>query len=194
MTVKRKRGCFRYTFYILLAIFLLYFSAGNGKEVLLKQIYPTKYQEYVEKYSAEYSLDKNIVYSIIKIESNFRSEVISKAGAKGLMQLMDETAKECSERADFRYIIPEDLFDPEKNIRLGCLYFKSLMDNYGDMELALTAYNGGTGNVDKWLKDENLSDGEGGLSDIPYKETRDYVKKVMRTFDIYNKLYKTAEY
>ena len=110
------------------------------------------------------------------------------------MQLMDETAKECSERAELGYIIPEDLFVAEKNIHLGCLYFKSLMDNYEDLELALTAYNGGTGNVDKWLRDESLSDGNGGLSDIPYKETRDYVKKVMKTFEIYNKLYKTAEY
>lgn len=194
MTVKRKRGCLRYIFYIFLAVFLLYFSAGDGKEILLKKIYPIKYQEYVERYSAEYSLDKNIVYSIIKIESNFSPEVVSKAGAKGLMQLMDETAKECSERAELGYIIPEDLFVAEKNIHLGCLYFKTLMDVYEDLELALTAYNGGTGNVNKWLKDESLSDGRGGLSDIPYKETRDYVKKVMRTFEIYNKLYKTAKY
>ncbi|MBQ9757976.1 MAG: lytic transglycosylase domain-containing protein [Clostridia bacterium] len=192
--MKRERGCFRYIFYIALAVFLLYFSAGDGKEMILKQIYPMKYQEYVEKYSEEYSLDKNVVYSIIKVESNFSPEAMSNAGAKGLMQLMDKTADECNERAGFGYIIPDDLFVPEKNIRLGCFYFKSLMEIYGDMTLAVTAYNGGTGNVEKWLKDEALADGEGGLRDIPYTETKDYVKKVMKTFERYNRLYKTADY
>jgi len=192
--VRRKRGCFRYIFFIMLAVLMLFFLVGDGKVMILKQIYPVKYQEYVEKYAEEYDLDKNLIYAVIKVESNFNPDAVSNAGAKGLMQLMDNTAEECNQKGGFSYIIPEDMYVPEKNIRMGCSYLKFLMDTYGDMELVVTAYNGGTGNVDKWLGDETLSDGEGGLADIPYTETKKYVEKVTRTFEIYNRLYKMAEF
>ena len=106
------------------------------------------------------------------------------------MQLMDTTAAECSRKADFGYVIPDDMFDAEKNIRTGCYYLKTLMDTYGDTELAVTAYNGGTGNVRKWLGNSLFADGEGGLSDIPYAETKNYVKKVLKAYEIYTNLYK----
>lgn len=192
--MRRKRGCFRYIFFIMLAVLMLFFLVGDGKVMILKQIYPVKYQEYVEKYAEEYDLDKNLIYAVIKVESNFNPDAVSNAGAKGLMQLMDNTAEECNQKGGFSYIIPEDMYVPEKNIRMGCSYLKFLMDTYGDMELVVTAYNGGTGNVDKWLGDETLSDGEGGLADIPYTETKKYVEKVTRTFEIYNRLYKMAEF
>ena len=191
--MKKRGGCLRFVFFVLIAIAVLYFTVGNGKTVILKKIYPIKYQQYVEEYAEEFSLDKNLVYAVIKIESNFDENAVSVAGAKGLMQLMDRTAEDCSKKAGFDYIIPADLFVPEKNIRLGCYYISQLMSIYNDTELAITAYNGGTGNVEKWLSDPEYSDGEGGLSDIPYKETKDYVKKVMDAFEKYNRLYKTNE-
>ena len=191
--MKRKRGCITPVLIILLAVFLLYFVVGNGKEQILKKIYPIEYQEYVEQYADEYGIDRYLVYSVIKVESNFDPHAISNARARGLMQLMDKTAEECNQKGNFGYTIPADLYNPQKNIQLGCFYFSSLMDSYGDMELAITAYNGGTGNVNKWLDDKELSDGNGGLSDIPYTETKEYVKKVVKTYEIYNKLYKTDE-
>ena len=169
--MKKMFGCIRYIFLILIAIMLLYFCVGEGKTVLMKQLYPVKYQEYVEKYALEYSLDKNLVYAVIKVESGFDKTAVSVADAKGLMQLMDTTANECNEKGGFGYSIPNDLFDEEKNIRMGCYYIKRLIDEYGDAQTALAAYNGGTGNVKKWLNDPELSDGEGGLRKIPYKET-----------------------
>ncbi len=192
--MKKNRGCiFRPVIFILLAITVLYFTVGGGKTVILKKLYPIKYQEYVEQYSKDYNLDKNLVYAVIKVESNFDRTAVSHVGAKGLMQLMDITAEDCSKKADFGYTIPDDLFVPERNIQLGCYYISQLMTIYGDTELAITAYNGGTGNVSKWLEDAELSDGNGGLAKIPYEETRKYVKKVFKTFDMYNKLYKTSE-
>ncbi len=188
--MKKRRGCLRPVLFVLIAVFLLYFLAGDGKEIILKKVYPVKYQEYVEKAAEEYGLDRYLVYSVIKVESNFDPAAISNAGAKGLMQLMDKTAAECNTKGKFGYNIPDDLYEPEKNIKLGCFYLSYLMNTYEDMELAVTAYNGGTGNVKKWLKDDNLSDGEGGLSHIPYSETKMYVEKVKRTYDMYNKLYK----
>ncbi len=176
--------------FILLAVFLLYFTVGNGKTVILKKLYPIEYQEVVERYAEEYSLDRYLVYAVIKVESGFNENAVSVAGAKGLMQLMETTAQDCNSKANFGYTIPDDLFVAERNVRLGCYYLRQLLDNYGDTELAITAYNGGTGNVDKWLKDETLADGEGGLSDIPYSETKRYVKKVIKAYEAYNNLYK----
>ncbi len=190
----KKRGCiFRPFLFVLLALAVLYFTVGEGKTAILKKVYPIKYQEYVEKYAEEYALDKNLVYAVIKVESNFDAEAVSHAGAKGLMQLMDITAEDCNKKAGFGYNIPDDLFLPKQNIQLGCYYISQLMTIYENMELAVTAYNGGTGNVSKWLEDAELADGEGGLVKIPYEETRRYVKKVFKAFDMYNRLYKTAE-
>lgn len=163
---------------------------GDGKIKVLEALYPLKFSEFVDVYAEEYSLDRYLVYSVIRTESGFDPKAKSGAGAVGLMQLMEKTANECNEKANFGYSIPEDLYDPEKNIRMGCFYLSQLMKNYSDVSLAITAYNGGTGNVKKWLSDETLSDGEGGLSDIPYAETRDYVDKVLKAYDRYVKIYK----
>ncbi len=191
--MKKRFGCIRFVFLILIALTLLYFCIGNGKTIIMKKIYPVKYQQYVEEYSKEYSLDKNLVYAVIKVESSFDESAVSIAGAKGLMQLMDNTARECNTKGDFGYSIPEDLFEAERNIRMGCYYIRHLIDVYGNAEMALAAYNGGIGNVKKWLNDSEFADGKGGLKKIPYKETEKYVKKVIRTFDIYNRLYKMSE-
>lgn len=188
--MKKRKGCMSYILAVVLAVGLLYFTVGNGKTEIAKKIYPVKYQEYVEKSAEEYALDKYLVYAVIKTESNFDPEAKSHAGAKGIMQLMDTTAAECNIKESFGYTIPEDLFEPEKNIRIGCSYLRELLNTYGDIELAITAYNAGTGNVKKWLGNDELSDGEGGLAEIPYEETEKYVKKVLRTYELYTKLYK----
>ena len=116
--------------------------------------------------------------------------ILLRRRAEDILDMVDKTAEECSRRAGFGYNIPDDLYDPEKNIRMGCCYLRTLMDTYGDMTLVITAYNGGTGNVRKWLGDENFADGEGGLAEIPYEETKNYVDKVLKAYDVYQKLYK----
>ncbi len=188
--MKKKRGCIRPVLFIILAVFLLYFLVGEGRITLLKMAYPVKYQEVVEKCSEEYNLDRFLVYSVINVESRFNEKAVSRVGAKGLMQLMDKTAQECNKRENFGYNIPDDLFNPETNIRIGCSYLRKLIDTHKDLTLAVTAYNAGTGNVKKWLSDNELSDGEGGLADIPYPETKRYVDKVFRNYNMYSKIYK----
>ncbi len=184
---KKKHGCLRSLLIVLLTFCVLYFSVGEGKTVILKKIYPIEYAQQVEKYAEEFSLDKNLVYAVIKVESNFNPDAVSVVEAKGLMQLMDETAEECNRLGRFGYNIPGDIYSPDCNIRLGCSYISRLFDKYGDMRLAVAAYNAGVGNVDKWLVED------AGLENIPYKETRNYVKKVFDAFEQYNRLYKTNE-
>ncbi len=186
----RRGGCLKPIMFILLALALLYFTVGEGKTTILKKIYPVKYQTLVERYAEEYSLDKYLVYAVIKVESGFDENAVSRVGARGLMQMMENTAQDCNQKGGFEYSIPSDLFVPECSIRLGCYYLRQLIDIYGDTELAITAYNGGVGNVDKWLADTSLADGKGGLADIPYPETKQYVKKVTKTFNTYMDLYK----
>ena len=190
MKRKKKHGCIGLVLAIAFAVLLLYFAAGDGKIEIMKFLHPIKYQDSVEKWAEEYSLDKYLVYSVIKVESRFNSAAESHVGAKGLMQLMDKTASECNTKEGFGYSIPDDLFDSDANIRMGCSYLRQLIDTYGDIELAVTAYNAGTGNVKKWLDDTALADGDGGLREIPYEETRKYVRKVMKAYENYTKLYK----
>ncbi len=158
--------------------------------MLLQYFYPRQYSEYVEEYSAKYDLDKYLVYAVIQTESKFDPDAVSDAGAVGLMQLMEETAKECNEKAEFGYNIPQDLTDPEKNIQIGCYYLSRLLKIFNnDKELALFAYNGGIGNVEKWLNNEEYADGKGGLDITPYQETNNYVDKVLRSYKRYREIY-----
>ncbi len=175
---------------LILVLAIVWFFFYGGKSMLLKYFYPIEYSEYVEEYSAEYNLDKYLVYAVIQTESKFDPDAVSEAGAVGLMQLMEETANECNEKEDFGYTIPEDLKDPEKNIRMGCYYLSRLLKIFDeDKELALFAYNGGIGNVEKWLDDEEYADGKGGLDISPYQETNDYVDKVLRSYKRYREIY-----
>ncbi len=195
MLPMRRRGCLsrltrKLVWLIILALAVVWFFFYGGKSMLLQYFYPRQYEEYVEKYAEEYEIDKYLIYAVIQTESRFDPDAISDAGAVGLMQLMEETAKECNEKAEFGYNIPQDLTDPEKNIRLGCYYLSRLLNVFGDnKELALSAYNGGIGNVKKWLSSAEYSDGEGGLEITPYQETNDYVDKVMRSYKRYREIY-----
>lgn len=153
-------------------------------------MYPTKYSEYVEKYSEENELDKYLVYAIIKTESNFNPNVKSNADARGLMQLLEETAVERSNAIEGEEIEAYDLYDPETNIKLGTSYFAYLMGLYDDnMILAIIAYNAGLGNVEQWIKDGVIKSDGTDIENIPYKETENYVRKILRDYQMYLKLY-----
>lgn len=156
-----------------------------------KFVYPMKYREAVEKYSAENHLDKYFVYAVIKTESNFDPDAVSDAGAKGLMQIMENTFdwvkfkmnnESCSESYS-------DICDPEINIKYGTFLLKLLLDEYGSEETAAAAYHSGRGSVNSWLENKNYSPDGITLDDMPSSVTKHYVKKVMTAYDGYNNLY-----
>lgn len=170
---------------IILIIFIL-LKVVKVQDFILKQIYPIHYQDYVEEYSKQNEVDKYMIYAIIKAESNFKPDVKSKSKAVGLMQLMEATATEMSSSS----ITEEDLYEPEINIRLGTKYYAYLLRHYkGNNILALTAYNAGMGNVDTWTKTGVIQADGSDIENIPYKETNNYVRKILRDYRIYLKLY-----
>ena len=154
-----------------------------------KRSYPREYTEYVETYAEQYGVPETLIFAIIRTESSFDSGAVSSAGAVGLMQMMPATFAWLTDEILFDHLESGMLYDPETNIKYGTYLLSRYYDRYGDWELAFAAYNGGPGNVDKWLEDPAYSDGEGGLKKIPFKETRNYVKKVADAWDTYERLY-----
>lgn len=144
------------------------------------------YSDTVTESAFEFGVDANLILAVIKAESGFDENALSSKGAKGLMQIMPQTAdfisvKLSGSRAE------SDLFDYKVNIRYGSYYLRYLFDKYDDLTLTLTAYNAGEGNLDKWLKE---AEGENfGTEDIPFGQTREYVKKTLKFYKKYRNKY-----
>lgn len=151
---------------------------------------PSEYASFITTYSQKYGVPEHMIYAVIKIESKFDSTAESSVGALGLMQIMPDTFSWLTnDRLGDRFSTGM-LYDPETNIKYGVYYLSLLYDVYADWDIVLAAYNAGPGNVDKWLQDPTVSDLETGkLINIPFKETRDYVKKVNKALDKYDALY-----
>lgn len=182
-------------FIVLIAIVIILLIAllakvFNVKTLILRQIYPKEYSEYVEKYAKEYGVDPLLIFSIIKAESNFDKEAKSPSGAKGLMQLMEATATEIANKIDEPLVEQESLLEPEKNIMIGTKYYAELLEMYdGNMLLALTAYNAGIGNVNGWIDSGIIKKDGSDIENIPYKETNMYVRKIINNYKMYQKIY-----
>lgn len=171
----------------LLVLVLAFVGILNFKNIK-KGMYPMKYQMYVEKYSAEYNLDKFFVYSVIKAESNFDSEARSNKSAAGLMQLMPDTAEEIAGKIGIENFSEEIFLSPEVNIQLGCYYLSFLMERYsGDIKTAAAAYNAGYNNIDTWLAQEKSDFITEDM--VPFGETKKYIKKVENYYNKYKELY-----
>ena len=156
-----------------------------------KLIYKKEYSEYVEKYAQSYNVDKNLVYAVIKAESNFNQNAKSYKDAIGLMQLVESTAKDVCKKVDIQLTddeLKEKLLEPEININLGTKYLSILIEKYQNIEIAITAYNAGIGTVDNWIEKGIIKSDGSDIENIPYKETNNYVRKILRDYKIYNNL------
>ncbi len=175
---------------IILLIYFVLFKIIKIDDIVMKKMYPLKYSEYVEKYSKEYKIDSYMVYAIIKAESNFNEKAKSASNAIGLMQIMENTAIETANKMGL-YVTKEDLFSPELNIKVGLKYFCNLLEKYNNnYYLAIIAYNAGIGNVDKWIADGIIKEDASDIENVPFKETNNYVRKILRDYNIYVNLYK----
>ena len=155
-------------------------------------MYPREYENLVKLYAQQYQVDEKLIYAIIKAESNFDITAASSKGAKGLMQLMDETAKDVAKKVDINIeleTIGDKLLEADININLGTKYVSILLERYQNIALALTAYYAGIGTVDTWIEKGVIREDGGDIENIPYKETNNYVRKILRDYKIYQELY-----
>ena len=144
-------------FIFIIVIVFVFLIVFNNK--LLKIIYPKTYAEVVSVYGEKYGVDENLIFAVIKAESNFNKNAVSNKGAIGLMQLMEETAKDVVNKNNMQFNydnLKEELLNVDNNINVGTMYLKGLLDRYKNIELAVVAYNAGIGNVDEWIKSRNF--------------------------------------
>ncbi|MBN1946782.1 MAG: transglycosylase SLT domain-containing protein [Bradymonadales bacterium] len=152
--------------------------------------YPLPFQQQIEEAAQPRQLDPFLVYAIMREESGFNPRAESWANARGLMQLMLPTARSMAERLDMRRPREADLFRPATSIALGAEYLSLLSSRYGGHPaLTIAGYNGGEGNVDRWLSERGQLDLDRFVEEIPYQQTRDYTKRVLMTYWIYRWLY-----
>lgn len=157
---------------------------------VLKKIYPLKHWEVINENAREYNIDPYLILSVIKAESNFQTHAISHKSAYGLMQITGSTGEWIAEQMKIENFTIDQLYEPERNISMGCWYINNLRKEFGDnMDVVLSAYNAGRGNVQKWLKDEEHSKDGKNLYYIPFKETDKYIKKIKVNYKVYKFLY-----
>ena len=162
---------------------------GSAGERLFHR-YPLAYWETIQNKAREAELDPYLVVALIRQESLFDTRARSSAAALGLMQLLSTTATRIAKQLGLQPPSNEKLFDPELNVVLGTHYLKNLMRRYSNNWFkAIAAYNAGEAAVDRWEKDIVTDDIEEFVERIPYLETRQYVKLVLRNHRIYKTLY-----
>jgi len=179
---------------VLIVITALIFGVNAGiyayRQYVLKS-YPTEYQTYVRRYAREYGLDEYLVYAVIKTESGFNPNAESNVGARGLMQIMEDTYDWIKLKLADDSEGYDDMYDIERNIRYGCFLLYYHLDKYGgDTDCALAAYHAGGGSVDNWLSNKDYSKNGSTLDKIPTPDTAHYVGKVNKAYKTYIKLYK----
>ncbi len=163
-------------------------------EEVWRLLFPLRYWEIISDRAARTRLDPTLILSVIRQESGFNENARSKANARGLMQIIPSTGKKLAQQAAIRPYTATKLFQPDTNITLGVRYLASLLQQYGKEELALAAYNAGGSRVDRWLKEFGNMDKAEFVEQIPFSETRGYVKQVLSNKSHYNLLVLSEQY
>lgn len=178
---------------IIVVLLIFAIIAGIGFSFYSSARYPLSYETTIKKYADEYNVDPYLIAAVISVESSFDKNARSPKDARGLMQIMPETAEWAASKMNLNSFDIEMLYDPDTNIKMGTWYLSNLKKQFNDkIDLVLAAYNGGSGNVTKWLADEECSQDGESLDYIPFKETREYVSKVLDRKTEYEKVHEFA--
>lgn len=152
-------------------------------------LFPLDFSEEVEKVSKKWDIPKAFIFALIRQESAFNVRARSTADAFGLMQLIPSTARRTARKFKVPYRNFRDLYKPSKNILLGTAYLKSLLKRYNNsLVLSVAAYNAGETPVDRWNKERKDMETLDFIENIPYEETRSYVRLIIRNYLFYNSL------
>jgi soluble lytic murein transglycosylase len=163
----------------------------NSATWIMRVLFPVYHRDIIFRYSEKYGVDPYLIAAIIRAESKFYHKATSRKDARGLMQISPITGMWAAEVLGIEGYDPEMLYEPETNIMIGCWYVHMLKKEFGDnLRTVIAAYNGGSGNVTRWLADERYSSDGRTLDHIPFGETRGYVEKVIKNYRIYSNLYR----
>lgn len=183
------------TFYRSSYIGLTYFGidrqpAMTSDRYLWEASFPRAYERIVRNNATKFAVNTELIWSIMKAESQFRPQIVSPVGAQGLMQIMPYTGKNIAKLLGDNTFVTTKLVDPELNIKYAARYLQRLLQSFdGDQSLVAAAYNAGPHRVESWLASFGHLDRDEFIEHIPFVETRNYVKKVLRYLYVYAKLY-----
>jgi len=156
---------------------------------LWQNLYPVYYGEAIRERALEYEIDPFLVLAMIREESRFNSWNESVAGARGLMQIIFSTGEWIAQKLNIEDFNDDMLFDPNVNIDLGCWYINYLKERFlNDPISIISGYNAGPGTTSKWLKQYDRSDLDSYVENVPYSETREHIKKVTKSYQMYKRL------
>ena len=175
---------------VVLIFGLVSFAFAFAPSLLFKSMYPLRYEDEIAASAATHGVDPYLVAAVIRSESSWDPEASSHQGARGLMQLMPETAQDMVAKGlvDGKRYSYENLEDPNVNIEYGCAYLSYLMTYFnGATDRAIAAYNAGMGNVDGWAKQDKLLHNA-----ITFPETQAYLVRVNMAKARYQELYPQA--
>lgn len=184
-----------YSWLLLLGVLLVIGFGGwkiwSSDTVQMRFVYMWEYQQDIVTYSKKNNVDPFLVAAIIKNESNFKHDAVSKVGAVGLMQIMPETGRWIAEQMGLENYQDSDLYQTRKNIRMGCWYVGELEHEFQhNLVLLMVAYNAGRGQTHEWMQENGWDYNFNDIKSILYPDTREYVAKVMQDRDKYYLLYK----
>jgi len=176
-------------FGVLAALAILAFLGARGPAWFRRSYYPLAYESDIQAAALRHSINPYLIAAVINAESGFKPDIVSSAGAVGLMQVMPDTAKELLRTgvASKSTVGDRPLSDPRANIDYGTAYLRYLVDRYHEVETVLAAYNAGLRHADDW------SESGGDIREaIEFPETKAYVLKVVRAREHYEELYPDA--
>jgi peptidoglycan lytic transglycosylase len=173
------------------AIALGWKAIGRGTRTAdaYRLVYPVLYRDLLAAEARRNRLDPALVAALIRQESSFTPRAVSRAGARGLMQVMPDVGRSIARSRGYPLWDPALLFDPAANLELGTSHLAAALRQYPDLTRALAAYNAGDSRVTRWNRKAGVADPEVFAERIPFEETRDYVRIVQRNVEMYRVLY-----
>ena len=172
-----------------LAVAAVVVALGPLNDAVREITLPLRHEDIIRQQARQKHLDAALIAGVIYEESKFRDRT-SHAGARGLMQITPETARFIARRSGGIRFVEDDLATPQINISYGAFYLRYLLDRYGgNRTLAIAAYNAGLTNVDRWVQRAGGSRQFDATRDIPFPETRGYVRNVLERREQYRKHY-----
>lgn len=168
------------------------FMAAGGEQLpdeILRVMFPLDYWPLIQYHAKARGLDPFLVAALVGQESTFDADIVSAAKAIGLMQVIPDTGARYARKIGITPFSAARLTDPETNVRIGTTYLSELIQEFGAAYFAIASYNAGEHRIARWKRERPDLPQDEFIDDIPYEETRNYVKRILGTAEDYRRLY-----